>query len=104
MKLLTKTIEKNIPALYAQDGKGKNTMAYVKFFLDSFTWYATEYSQEEKLFFGKVYSSLCPEGEFGYFSLDELSKVKNRYGCGVERDLYFKPTLLKDCENPCISK
>ncbi|MFA5759645.1 MAG: DUF2958 domain-containing protein [Clostridia bacterium] len=104
MKLLTKAIEKIIPALLSQDGKGENTMAYVKFFLGSFTWYATEYSPEEKLFFGKTFSHMSPEGELGYFSLDELSQVKNRYGCGVERDLYFKPTLLKDCENPCLSK
>lgn len=104
MELLTKTIEKIIPALYAQDGKGENAIAYVKFFLGSFTWYATEFSPEERLFFGKTFSHMCPEGELGYFSLDELSQVKNRYGCGVERDKFFEPTLLKDCENPCISK
>ena len=32
MKLLTKELEKKLPALYAQDGKGDKATAYVKFF------------------------------------------------------------------------
>jgi len=32
MKLLTKELVKKLPRLYAQDGKGMNAIAFVKFF------------------------------------------------------------------------
>jgi len=42
MKLLTKEIANKLPALYSQDGKGGETIAYVKYFTpdSSWTWYA----------------------------------------------------------------
>ena len=45
MKLLTKELEKKLPSLYAQDGKGDEAIAYAKFFdpCGSWTWYVTEY-------------------------------------------------------------
>ena len=55
MKLLTKELEKKLPALYAQDGKGKDAVAYAKFFhpFSNWTWYATEFDGAD-LFFGLV--------------------------------------------------
>lgn len=90
MKLMTKEIEQQIPKLYSQDGKGENAIVYVKFFdpYGSWSWYATEYSKEEKLFFGLVKGF---ETELGYFSLDELESVGR-----IERDLYFRPKTLKE--------
>jgi len=92
MKLLTKEIEKRIPELYAQDGKGEEAIAHVKFFhaCAHATWFATEYSPEDRIFFG--WCELHPGcGEYGYFSLDELESVKGPLGLGIERDLHFKP-------------
>jgi hypothetical protein len=95
MKLLTKELQKKLPPLYAQDGKGKEAIAYVKFFdpCGSWTWYATEYDPEEKLFFGLVDGH---EKELGYFSLPELEYIKRPFGLGIERDIHFDPIKLSE--------
>ncbi len=88
MKLLTKELIKKLPKLYAQDGKGMDAMAYVKFFsiVSDWTWYATEFDGTDT-FFGLVCGF---EEELGYFSLSELEDL----GWRIERDLYFTPTPL----------
>lgn len=103
MKLLTKQIEKSLPPLYSQDGKGYEAIARVKFFhpCGSWTWYATEYDPKTRTFFGLVQSH---EEEFGYFSLDELESIRaGQLQIGgrvvnmrlpVERDMYFEPCPL----------
>lgn len=95
MKLITKEIEKTIPALYAQDGKYDDAIAYVKFFTpdSNWTWFATEYDPVDKIFFGLV---IGHEAEQGYFSLGELEKAKGFLGLPVERDLHFTPKTLKE--------
>lgn len=103
MNLLTKTCLKDVPNLYAQDGLGDDAIVHLKFFIDSWTWLLTEIDQETGRAFGKVFSSLCPEGELGYFSLIELSESKGSIGHGVERDQYWDKKSLKDCKNPCSS-
>ncbi len=45
----------------------------------------------EDTFFGAVSGA---EFELGYFSLSELQDLRGPFGLAVERDLYFKPTLL----------
>ena len=92
--LLTKANRKALPALYSQDGKRGEAIAYVKFFdpTGSWTWYATEFDGEDT-FFGVVQGF---ETGFGNFSLSELQSVKGRFGLGIERDRYFDPTPLKD--------
>jgi len=94
MMLLTKENRKALPALYSQDGKGMDAVAVVKFFdpTGSWTWYATEFDGVDT-FFGLVDGH---EKELGYFSLGELQALKGRFGLGVERDMHFKPTALKD--------
>lgn len=93
MKLVTKAIEKTFAKypLYSQDGKGMDAVIIVKFFTpDScFTWYVTEAEKQEDgdyMFFGYVDGL---EGEFGYFTLSQLKKVRGRFGLPVERDMYF---------------
>jgi hypothetical protein len=95
MKLMTKEIEKKIPALYAQEKLGDNAVAYAKFFdpCSAWTWYATEYDPATQECFGLV---IGHETELGYFSLAELSQVKNRLGLGIERDRSFAPTMLRE--------
>jgi hypothetical protein len=92
MKLMTKEILSKIPALYAQENN-PDPIVHVKFFCPwgSWTWYATEYSPEDRMFFGRVDGH---ESEMGYFSLDELESVKGPAGLGIERDLWFKPCPL----------
>jgi len=95
MMLLTQEIKKAIPALYAQDGKGKDAIVYVKFFnpIGSWTWYATEYDPDTRTFFGCVVGDFT---ELGYFSLDELESLELPGGLGIERDLHFTRQTLRE--------
>jgi len=93
MKLLTKEILKKLPKLGATESE-IDPMAIVKFFhpMSNWTWYATEYSPEERMFFGRVDGH---ESELGYFSLDELEQTRIR-GLSIERDMWFKPAKLSE--------
>jgi len=91
MKLLTKAIEKNLPALYANEKKHpRDIKVPLKMFSPwgSWTWYATEYDPETKTFFGWVDSEFP---ELGYFNLDELESVSGPYGLKIERDMHWNP-------------
>lgn len=97
MKLLTKEIERNLHALYSQEGKGMNAIVQVKFFnpCGHGTWFATEYDPIRRLFFG--WAEIHPDcGELGYFSLDELEGVQLPFGLRIERDLHFTPKTLSE--------
>lgn len=96
MKMLTKELEKQLPPLYTNETlPSEDQIAIVKFFdpCSNWTWYATEYDPQDRLFFGWVVGL---EKEWGYFSLDELEQTKNRVGLHLKRDLYFKPTAMKN--------
>lgn len=89
MKLMTKAIEKAIPALYAQDGlPEEEKVIHAKFFTPwkNWTWYALEYDPIEKMFFGFVDGF---EKEYGYFSLTELESINGPFGLKIERDRHF---------------
>ena len=89
MKLITKEIEKKLPALYeTEDVALQDKKLVVKFFdpCGCWTWYGVEYDAEQELFFGYVEGY---EKEWGYFSLAELKSIKNKLGIGIERDMYF---------------
>jgi len=99
MKLLTKEIEKKIPALYAQENKGEEAIVHVKFFnpCGAATWFLTEYDPEQRMFFG-----LCDlfgdGGELGYVSLDELESIRLPFGLGIERDIHWTPCTLAEAK------
>jgi len=100
MKLLTKELEKQLPALYATDKTPKNEKkVIVKFFsiANDWKWYATEYDPEQKLFFGLVKGY---ETEWGYFSLDEMQSVRHpRFNIpAIERDMHFSPITVEELE------
>lgn len=103
MKLLTKEILKSFEAVSSQEHK-KDPIVIVKYFnpTGAGTWYATEYYPEERIFFG--YAEIL-EGEWGYFSLDELESFKGRFGLGIERELYCEEypisKILRQKDNPC---
>lgn len=96
MKLLTKELEKK---LIRQAKKNEfisdpsEDYAHVKFFdpTGSWTWYASEYDPDTRIFYGLVDGH---EKEFGYFSFDELLQLRLPMGLKIERDLYFESTLL----------
>lgn len=97
MKLLTKAIEKKLPALRSTANiPAEEKLVVAKFFhpFSTATWFAVEYDPASRTFFG--YAKI-QEGEWGHFSLDELESAKIR-GIGVERDLWFKPTQFKNIE------
>jgi hypothetical protein len=103
MKLLTKEIEnkfKRTP-LYSQDGKGLNANILCKFFMtcSDFTYYVLEAEKQadnDWLLFGIC--TLNGSTEYGYQLLSELQSVRNRFGLGVERDLYFNGCKVADIE------
>lgn len=96
MKLLTKALAKNIPAIYDQDGKGMEATAYVKLFAPwtNWTWYITEMNPETGECFGLVDGL---ERELGYFNLKELEAVKGPFGLKIERDRWFDAKPLANC-------
>lgn len=93
MELIPKELRDTIPKLYETEDKS-DPVAYIKLFIDGWTWYITELSIDSDICFGYVVSPFG--GELGYFSLQEIQEVKGSLGIGVERDLYFKPTKLSE--------
>jgi hypothetical protein len=65
----------------------ENTTAHLHFFTGSWDWYITERDVETRQLqaFGFVKSELCPDGEWGYINLEEITRA------GAELDLYFTP-------------
>jgi hypothetical protein len=98
MKLLTKTIQRQLPPLYAQDHKGGEAIAYLKLFAPwgRHTWFITEYDPVERRFFGLVVGQV---NETGYFSLDELEAIRGPMGLSIERDLHWTPRSLREIEH-----
>jgi len=90
MKLMTKELEARFKEVGSQEDT-KDPIIIAKYFNPSGagTWYATEYSPEERLFFGYVSIFGDLNDEWGYFSLNELESFKGQFGLGIERDLYF---------------
>lgn len=104
MILLTKAIRKTMPKLYSTEKLTNDKKEIrVKFFDPSsqWTWYAVEGepvlddngNEVDFTFFGYVVGHY---NEFGYFSLNELKSVKNRFGLGIERDRYFGKRYLSE--------
>ena len=91
MELIPQEIKELIPKLYETEEQN-NPIAYVKLFLDAWTWYITELSIDNNICFGYVISPF--ESELGYFSLNEIKSIRGSLGLSVERDISFKPTAL----------
>ncbi|AQT70057.1 hypothetical protein STSP2_03259 [Anaerohalosphaera lusitana] len=102
MKLLTEEIKRTLPKLYSQE-EVTDPMVPLKFFTpdSSFTWLIIEGDEESEgdwLFFCKVVSHLCPEGELGYVRLSDLEEIRGPLGLPVERDLYWEAKPLSKCK------
>lgn len=93
--MITKTIEKKTPALYANDGKGYQAIATAHYFTSSIDWYMTEYDPETGTAFGLV-KGFCTE--LGYFNIREFEEYNRNSGPlhQIERDLYWTPCTLEE--------
>ena len=91
MQLLTNDLREKLPAIGATE-KQKDPIAVCKFFTPdgSWSWFAFEFDGQDT-FFGAVSGDAF---ELGYFTLHELEETTGQLGLHIERDLYFKPTLL----------
>ncbi|QOY50920.1 DUF2958 domain-containing protein [Candidatus Sulfurimonas baltica] len=96
MQLMTKELEKIIPAMYSSENtKLENKIVYAKFFTPdaNWTWWVLEYDEEDRILFCMVHGL---EKELGNVSLDELESVRGPLGLKIERDLHFTPTRYGD--------
>lgn len=91
MKLLTNELLEQFKKTGRQEYI-KDPIVIAKFFntTGAGTWYATEYDEQEGLFFGYVSIFGDHNDEWGYFSLIELESFTGKFGFGIERDIYFK--------------
>lgn len=96
MKLITKEIEKQVPAI----GKNANSkMTDLKFWVKLFcpwsnwTWWVAEADFKTGECFGLVEGF---ERELGYFDLNELMAIRGPGGLKIERDRFFEPKLYAD--------
>jgi hypothetical protein len=95
MQLLTKQLISKLPKLYDTEyDPPEEKTAVAKFFhpASQWTWYVIEYDGEDTCW-GLVQGF---ETAFGYFSLKELTNVVDRLGLRIERDIFFRPTMVKD--------
>ena len=99
MKLMTKEIEKKIPDLYEQDGKGMEAIVYLKLFnpVGSQTWYVTELDKETGQMFGYANLGDPQSAELGYLpTIKEFEQIDVGLGLGIERDKYFDEMTLSE--------
>ena len=81
-----------IPAMYATEKIPlKDKIVHMHFFIGGSDWYATEYSKEDRLFFGyAILNNDEQNAEWGYFSLDELADIKLGF-VEIDRDRCWTP-------------
>jgi hypothetical protein len=103
MMLLTKELERQMPALRSQETVA-DPIVHVKFFTPdgAATWLATEYDPTDRMFFGYVSLGFGPGcDELGEFSLDELQAARGKMGLPVERDKFWTPVPLSMAKERC---
>ena len=95
-ELMPTGVAERIPPLYATEDEA-DPIVYLKWFTpdSSWTWFVTEYDPQNRLCFGLVHGH---ERELGYFSLDEIESVRGPLGLRIERDLYWEPKPLSQCQ------
>jgi hypothetical protein len=105
MKLMTKVLEKSLPALYSQE-EVEDPIVRAHFFnpAGQGDWWITEGSHEgdDYIMFGLCYIF---EPELGYVSLNELqaTKVHMAFGVmGIERDLHWAKVPLSEVQRKYV--
>lgn len=94
MKLLTATLLQRFRKIGSQEDR-PDPLVIAKYFTPdaNWTWYAIEYDEEQRMFFGLVDGQ---EVELGYFSLIELEYSRGALGLPAERDLHFDECRLSE--------
>lgn len=90
-KFIPDSLLDEMPPLYSTEHH-KDPVVFIKLFCSNWTWFITEVDSNRDICFGYVQSPF--DEDLGYFSLKELSTIKDGLGLKVERDLYFKPVVL----------
>lgn len=80
-----------LPTLYeTETAEPLETLIQQHYFIGSSDWFISEYSPDERLFFGyAILNDDLMNSEWGYVSLDELRNINIR-GIQVDRDLYWR--------------
>lgn len=88
-----------LPKLYDTDGVLlEDKLIHMHFFIGGCDWYVSEYSPEERLFFGyAILHDDFQNAEWGYMSFDEMRAI-NIKGIEIDRDLHWKPTRAINIE------
>ena len=91
-----------IPSFYSTEGVPlKEKLIVMHFFIGGCDWYVTEYSSEEKCFFGfAILNGDLDNAEWGYFSLDELCSLKVKF-LEVDKDCHWTPKKAIEIEKIC---
>jgi len=91
-----------LPPLYSSESTPlKEKVIHMHFFIGGCDWYATEYEQQDQLFFGfAILNNDLEMAEWGYFSLPELASIKASF-MEVDRDLHFPQTKAKNIPAIC---
>lgn len=94
MKLLTVELL-SLFTKHGDQSDDEDPVIIAKFFTPDggWTWYASEYNEEDQIFFGYV---VGPFPEWGAFALDELQKIRGVLGLPVERDRFFEPKRFSE--------
>ena len=100
MKLLTNAINKNLPSLATVENQDmEKLVAIVKFFNPLGNWncfvFGGSQVEGDYMFYGKIFSVYCPDGELGHFTLSQLEEIEIPFGpttIRIERDKHFQPT------------
>ena len=93
MKLLTKELLKKLPPIGHSIESKEEPQAIVKWFTpdSNWTWYVAEYNPENGMCWGLVDGF---EKEFGFFTIDEIQKLKGPLKLPIERDMWFEKCNL----------
>ena len=94
MKLITKELQEIFAKTGRQEGTDKLVIAKLFDPSGGWTYYVTEYNPQDGIIFGFVDG--VDEPEWGYSSLPEIERVRNRFGLGMERDRGFRPCLFSE--------
>ncbi|NCD40591.1 MAG: DUF2958 domain-containing protein [Bacteroidia bacterium] len=105
MKLLTEELKKRFKEVGDQSEE-KDPIVVAKFFnpTGAGTWYATEWDEENKCFYGYVSLFGDHNDKWGAFSLAELEEFKGQFGLGIERDLHCGEKKISEFNIKTLNK